>query len=38
MWPHPQETMDLFTLTEEILNGKVYFMCSASVSVIYVGS
>ena len=29
MWPNPQETAELVTFTEEILNGKVYFLCSA---------
>ena len=29
MWPNPQETADLVTFTEEILNGKLYFLCSA---------
>ena len=29
MWPKPQETADLVTFTEEILNGKVHFLCSA---------
>ena len=29
MWPNPQETVDLVTFTEEILNGKLYFLCSA---------
>ena len=28
MWPNPQETADLVTLTEEILNGKLHFLCS----------
>ena len=28
MWPNPQETADLFTFTEEILNGKLYFLCN----------
>ena len=28
MWPNPQESADLVTLTEEILNGKVHFLCS----------
>ena len=28
MWPYPQETADLVTFTEEILNGKLYFLCS----------
>ena len=26
MWPNPQETADLFTFTEEILNGKLHFL------------
>ena len=25
MWPNPQEPVDLFTFTEEILNGKLQF-------------
>ena len=25
MWPNPQETVDLGTFTEEILNGKLFF-------------
>ena len=28
MWPNPQETADLVTFTEEILNGKLHFSCS----------
>ena len=28
MWPNPQETADLITLTEKILNGKLYSLCS----------
>ena len=28
MWPNPQETADLVTFTEEILKGKVHFLCS----------
>ena len=28
MWPDPQETADLVTFTEEILNGKLHFLCS----------
>ena len=28
MWPNPQETADLVTFTEEIVNGKLYFLCS----------
>ena len=27
MWPIPQETTDLVTYTEEIFNGKLYFLC-----------
>ena len=29
MWPNPKETADLVTFTKEILNGKIYFLCSA---------
>ena len=28
MWPNLQETADLVTFTEEILNGKFHFLCS----------
>ena len=28
MWPNPQETADLFTFTEEILNGKLHILYS----------
>ena len=28
MWPNPQETADLVTFTEEILKGKLHFLCS----------
>ena len=28
MWPNPQENADLVTFTEEILNGKLHFLCS----------
>ena len=28
MWPNRQETADLVTFTEEILNGKLHFLCS----------
>ena len=31
MWPNPQFPADLATFTEEILNGKLHFLCSASV-------
>ena len=27
MWPNPQETAQLVTVTEEILNGKLHFLC-----------
>ena len=30
MSPNPQETADLITFTEEILNGNLHFSCSAS--------
>ena len=30
MWPDPQETADLVTFTEEILNGKLHFLWSVS--------
>ena len=29
MWPNPQETADLATFTEEILNGKLHFLWNA---------
>ena len=28
MWPNPRETADLVTVTEEILNSKLHFLCS----------
>ena len=28
MWPNPQKTADLVTFTEDILNGKLHFLCS----------
>ena len=28
MWPNPQETVVLVTFPEEILNGKLHFLCS----------
>ena len=31
MWPNPQKTADLVTLTEEILNGKLHFLWVALV-------
>ena len=30
MWPNPHETADLVTFTEEIPNGKLRFLCSAT--------
>ena len=30
MLPNPQETVDLVTFTEEILHGKLHFLCSAT--------
>ena len=33
MWPNPQETADLVTFTEGILNGKLHFLCSDHSSV-----
>ena len=29
MYPNPQFAADLVTFTEEILNGKLHFLCSA---------
>ena len=31
MWPNPQESTDFVTFTEEILNGKLRFLCTESV-------
>ena len=31
MWLNPQETADLVTFTEEILNGKRHILCSGSI-------
>ena len=28
MWPNPQIPVDLIAFTEEILNGKLHFLCS----------
>ena len=33
MWPNPQETADLVTFTEEILNGKFYFLCCVKLNI-----
>ena len=27
MWPYPQFPEDLITFTEEILNGRLHFLC-----------
>ena len=35
MWPNPQETADLVTFTEEILNGKLSFLCSEEVRILH---
>ena len=36
MWPNPEETADLVTFTEEILNGMIHFLCSAfSLIILY---
>ena len=29
-WPNPQFPADLVTFTEEILNGKLHFLCSVT--------
>ena len=34
MWTNPQLSADLVTFTEEILNRKLHFLCSATVSVL----
>ena len=33
MWPNSQKTADLVTFTEEILNGKLHFLCSVNSSL-----
>ena len=35
MWPNPQETADLVTLIEEILNEKLNFLCSYASLLLY---
>ena len=30
MWPNPQFPADLAAFTEEFLNGKLHFLCSAN--------
>ena len=34
MWPNPQQTADLVTFTEEILNGKLYILCTVTTTKI----
>ena len=34
MWPNPQETADLVTFIEEILNGKLHFLCAVWLTVL----
>ena len=36
MWPNPLFPADLVTFTEEILNGKLYFLCSVNQWVYYI--
>ena len=31
MWPNPPFPVDLVLFTEEILHGKLHFLCSASI-------
>ena len=31
MWPNPEQTRDLVTFTEEMLNGKLHFLCSTKI-------
>ena len=37
MWPNPHETADLVTSTEEILNEKLRFLCSADYFILTKG-
>ena len=37
MWPSPQESPDLVTFTEEILNGKLHFLCSDIIRCLAIG-
>ena len=32
MWPNPQDSIDLVTFTEEILNGKLHFLSGEDAS------
>ena len=33
MWPNPHETADLVISTDEILNGKLYFLCNDTFTI-----
>ena len=35
MWPNPQFPADLVTFTEEILNGKLHFLCSKKTPLVF---
>ena len=35
MWPNPQFPADLVTSTEEILNGKLNFLCSVNSTSVF---
>ena len=37
MWPNPQETVELATFTEEILNGKLHFFGQRLIAAIVIG-
>ena len=36
MWPNPQFSADFVTFTEEILNGKLHFLCSVMIKALYI--
>ena len=38
MWPNPQETADLVTFTEEVLNGKLHFFHSDHKLAVFIKS
>ena len=38
MWPNPQEPAHLVTFTEENLNGKLNFLCSVTILILYIHS
>ena len=33
MWPNPRETVALVTVTKEVLNGKLHFLCNAKLEI-----